>query len=364
MTIATINLQRTQSTIMDVLIDSHHEKINPLLITPQQLITEGEKIRAHLPSHLQFPVEQDDILTLYKLMQVTGQVSSDHVIFNIMIPLVERKTFEIFHVVPVISSATKVLTSIRPSTEYLAINSHKDEYFPITKLALQSCITTEEDSYLCSNVQSIYRRGANVCKCEINLYNNGTGDECEIVELKETTIWTQLKHKNHWIYATKYPMQLNAVCGSNAFPVILNSTGMVKIASNCVIRDNTVLIQGHQVITSLLKSAYTSIGISTPEIKPSKRINNSEIEYLPQLRELTILQKQLTKDTLPELSSKVQQTEKHSLSVGYAALFLIIGIIILKITKLIRKNQTQGQPNVQTPQPLPRSRSTFDITTT
>ncbi|XP_037956859.1 uncharacterized protein LOC119686357 [Teleopsis dalmanni] len=140
MTTATINLQRAQSTIMYVLIDSHHEKINPLLITPQQLITEGEKIRAHLPSHLQFPVEQNDILTLYKLMQVTGQVSSDHVIFNIMIPLVERKNFEIFHVVP-----TKVLTSIKPSTEYLAINSHKDKYFPITKLALQSCITTEED---------------------------------------------------------------------------------------------------------------------------------------------------------------------------------------------------------------------------
>ncbi|XP_037942578.1 uncharacterized protein LOC119675451 [Teleopsis dalmanni] len=51
------NLQRVHSSIMDVLIDSHHDKINPLLLTPQQL-----KFLAISPHHDEFrPMTQHQV---------------------------------------------------------------------------------------------------------------------------------------------------------------------------------------------------------------------------------------------------------------------------------------------------------------
>jgi len=71
---------------MGVLIDSHHGKINPLLLTPRQLSEEVTKIKSHLSQQLYLPIEDNNLLQIYKLLTVDGSIAEDHVIFTIQLP--------------------------------------------------------------------------------------------------------------------------------------------------------------------------------------------------------------------------------------------------------------------------------------
>jgi len=260
MFIAVSDLQKVQNNIIDVLTDSHHGKISPLLLTPQQLRDEIARIKLYLPQQMHLPMEEDDLLQIYKLLTISGTVSDNHVIFNIGLPLANNKRFQLFNVAPIAYVKNQRLITIKTQVTLMAISLHRDEFFVLTKATLNLCLKLKAKSYLCQQIQSSYHDSSGSHGCEIALFNkNKDTANCEFQVLKDSTVWYQLNHPNQWVFATNHTTTLNAVCGSEASQVIINGSGIIQVNPECVLKGDTITIQGHREFRSSVTASYKQV---------------------------------------------------------------------------------------------------------
>ena len=85
----------------------------------------------------------------------------------------------------------------------VAPNPHRDKYFPMDNSKLIECNTLDHNTFLCSNTQAIFSKGAPIYSCEIHLFNNESDSSCNIELIVNNNVWHQLYKENHWLVATK-----------------------------------------------------------------------------------------------------------------------------------------------------------------
>lgn len=343
------NLLWMYSSIMDVLIDSHHDKLNPMLLTPYQLHEEIMKIKSHLALDLQLPIHQDNLLEAYRLCKVSGVVAKRHVIFNIQLPLADPREFELLHLVPIAATLNDSLTTVKLSTKYIAISKHRDEFVSLSEHQLDTCLTLDDNEYLCKNTQATYKTGSTTNKCELDLFFNQPHPRCEFYRLEDKTTWHQLHRPNHWIYATVYSNRLNAVCNSESFSLELQGCGLVQLQPECIVKSDLLTIRGH---AHLVTKLYTTIKQPLMPLGWSKQLNASNISttvFNPRIHELELIQKGLAQINESNLSVGTPAWRQHSLIVSYVA--IIFTIITICFILLKGKGQRKEQPYVPTPAP-------------
>lgn len=369
LTITATNLQRIKSSILDVLTDTHHGKISPNLISPDQLYAELIKVRNFLPASLQIPVDHDNYLQLYKIMTVEGGITQSHIIFKILIPLCDQEPFDLYKLIPVPTTINNSLVAIKPCNDILAINAHKDQYIPISSTLLSSCTITRANTYLCSNVQSRYQKGSQICSCEIQLINNNTNLSCNIERLATNTTWTQLSNGNQWMYAFNLPRRISAVCSKRSQQLTLKGSGILTLEPQCVIKDNFITVTGHQSYSSSSYESYTGLGKLGDVVKPKhlESLFHEMHPYNTQVQRLSELQKTLALQESLDLPAKIQNINYHSSIVSYSALALSIGVVICIIWRIKSRQFNIRTPASEAPCPQPRERSTtsdFAVTVT
>ncbi|XP_037931439.1 uncharacterized protein LOC119666231 [Teleopsis dalmanni] len=217
LTLVAHNLQKIQSAIIDALTDTHHGKVNPLLLTPTQLQKEANQIfiYLHLLPSLELPMPEDELISLYRLMKVKGGITQQHAIFSITLPLIEHERFELFQLIPIPNWLNDSMAVIDSCSSILAINTHHDQYFPLMKSDLSLCETIKEGEFLCANFRIRYNFGSEVCACEIN--TNNTIPNCRLKHIINTLTWIPLNNKNQWIYATSTSSRATAVCNKKSY---------------------------------------------------------------------------------------------------------------------------------------------------
>ena len=371
LTLVANNLQKVQSSILDALTESHHGKISPLLLTPKQLQNEVDQIKLHSPTSADLPISRNnDLIRLYKLMSVKGGITDQHAVFQITLPLVEPDQFEIFSLVPVPNLMNNTIVAIKSCTSFLAINKLRRQYILLNKSEFNSCYTVKHELYLCSNILIRYNYGADICACEINLFNNKSTPTCALKNSGSKDIWKPLHQRNQWIYATLSSSRVTAVCGREIIPLVLKGSGLLTLGPDCVLKHDFITMNGRQMLSNTLKASYTSLGkiselSSHVNINPviSNSNNLTEELYAKNLQDIKNLQNILEQHKIADLPNKLQVHKEHSYAVGYLALVLSFVALITTIYKCYRK-QSASKLNMtierSTDAPIPNPRN-FDI---
>lgn len=347
-----MNLQKTQATIIDVLTDIHHGRISPILVTPQQISRELTIIKEHLPTSLRLPTDQRDLIQIYKTMTAASRIVKNHVIIKINIPLVNVERFDLFKMIPIPAVTNGTLIAIQPCSVYIALNSHKDHYYTITPEELLSCMSTENQNYLCHQSHPLYHKIGTICSCEASLINNTPYDKCNIQRVENSPVWVQLTNPNQWIYAVKEPIIANALCREEITPLTLNNSGLIKIPPDCVIKHDLLTIQGLHTYPSSIRTSYQKLNdlanINIP-MHSTSMINNST-SYKIQREQLQLLTELVSSQMQQEALTILQPSNTHQLSIGYIALILAI-IIICSLIFKYWKNYKHRKP-IPAPRPL------------
>ncbi|XP_037929674.1 uncharacterized protein LOC119664210 [Teleopsis dalmanni] len=343
LTLMVSNLQHIQSEIIDVLTDTHHGKISPLLLTPDQLTKEINRIKGHLPSSRTLPFTEDNLTDFYKLMKVKSTIKNQHVLFLIQLPLLDKQQFELFKTTPIPVVINKTMIIIKTEVEYLATNTVRDQYIPFDDHELRECFLTKDNIYLCANKQTRLGIASSVRSCEINLFNGNQSTTCNIIKLQGNIALKQLHNPNQWLYATKLETLMSASCETYLSQFSLKGSGMLTFEPTCIIKNAEITIHGHYFISSIVSTSFPRFGNLSTVVhinEMQKIFNTTPNDVKTQLKELTELQGRLTKENLTYLPSRVRLNSIHHHTISYLALLISITIIII-ITWKTKHNRCQ-----------------------
>lgn len=358
-TLQLLHLQHSQDSLLDILTDTHHGKISPELISPQQLQGELLNIKANLPGHLKLPIPSMELLKFYNLMTIQGRITADYVIFKIKLPLVAIDDYELLKLTAIPWLSNDTFFKIRPASPFLMINLHRDTYYPLSDVEIRECMLAEGDCYLCHLDHPLYKQGSSTSACELSLlHHKPVAGVCEIEAVGTGPHWIQLHDPNTWIFSIAGKLAINAVCGTYLEELHVQHAGLLKLGDHCVIRQERLTIQGHKTLQSTYRRSYVpAINLSeliiTSERTPS--VDTYSSTYVDQHEELDRLQKQLAALRI-ELPNQIRPHDIHHYMLGYICLAAAIIIIIVVCRRRViwhKEHQpptTDGDAEMQEPE--------------
>lgn len=349
-------LRQIEAEIINVLTDSHHGRISPSLLSPTQLQRELNIIKAHLPVSRVLPIEEGELIELYKLMRVKAGVTENKVIFEVKLPLIDQQPFELLKIFGIPTNNNGILVAIVPETPYLAINSLRDEYIPLSKDDIQNSFRLN-NVFIFENKQATFGKGSMAASCEIDLFNHKASSHCRLTTFTEHIAWIQLHHKNKWIYATINSTEVFAVCGTNVLQFTLHGSGILQVNPTCTLKTAEITIRGHYDVSSNIQTSYSRFkNISTiANISDPITIFNSTQKILQtHTDQLNKLQTQLHKANMSQLHTVLQTNNQHHQAISYVTLGLVIALIILYLMWKNRSSCKRKGNTEAVPTPIPR----------
>lgn len=110
-------------------------------------------------------------------------------IFGVKIPLILDKRFRVFHVIPVPMLIGNEFLTMLYNREYLMVDEHFEQYYPMTELEIDGCKEVEEDQAH----QDDYVFG-------LLISQYGTiPKSCHFHTSKQLSSWIRSKDINSWI---------------------------------------------------------------------------------------------------------------------------------------------------------------------
>lgn len=246
-----LNYKDTQNSLLEVLTDIKHNKINPSLFTPRQLKQQLDLIQQHLPMGTSLPNYNDvnQLLEIYQLMQVrTGRVKN-RLLIELNIPLLRNTPYQLYKVVPIPFFHQESYLTIIPDTSYIAVDSNKLNYYPMSDIELSHCTSTNS-MLICSQMQPIYTVNSERFQCEVKLMNHEKSNLTKVCKFQSMPLnkhWIRLNHPNKWIYVLDKAYTIDIACNKVLTYVELKGSGVIDIAPGCKLRNNDITIHSHNI---------------------------------------------------------------------------------------------------------------------
>ena len=242
------NLKRIQDTFLDTMTEIYHGQINLHLLTPQQLRGELQIISSQISKELALPIDdiQFNLYEIYKLLQVKARVTDEYFIFEINLPLISRDTFQLYNLIPVPVQINKSMISIKPVSEYVAINLRRDSYLTASVSDLQSC-ERQAENYLCRLRGPIQSLGHNEQFCEKEKLS-----KCRIIKSSCENKWVPLHDYSTYLYFCCDSYSLRVICDDDLQASEVSKAGLIQLTKQCIVKGHDITLYSHQQLENTL----------------------------------------------------------------------------------------------------------------
>ncbi|XP_053968598.1 uncharacterized protein LOC128870028 [Anastrepha ludens] len=275
-----------QTSIINLLIDINHGRINPKLIKPSQLNKEIALIRNKLPHKLVLPGKQfgNELKEIYKSMTAKGLIVDSRLVINIEIPLISYEPSDAYKLnpLPIKYKGNMIIPDIK--AESLVYKFDLNRYVLINQVDLDKCLKNLEDHYQCPGNWAW--KSATDNSCEVAALKQLENEVCGFKPATNENVWIKLSSQNRWLYKLFSKSTIHLECDNNQqMRMEIPNQGIITIREGCTARhEGVTLTASHHVQSEINKELLSSSwvkdieDISELRIKPfdSTLINNTK----------------------------------------------------------------------------------------
>lgn len=262
-----LDYQTIQEALLDVVLDTHHNKVNPAIITPVQLTKQIDLVRGKIPSSLVIPgnTDRDGVLKLYQLLNCHVAVQQRYVIFRIKLPLLESNTYQLLKIIPIPTLHNRKYVVIQPASEYLIVDLKRENFYPINKGELSEC-TRNDNMFLCLQKEPLYNSKANQSQCELAIltHNEEFPEFCQFIAIPPQRIWIRMHRPNSWIYVLDREYTIDVICDDKIHNERMKHDGIIQLNPGCSIKEPTMTVTAtSSLVTNISSSFLPGFNLST-----------------------------------------------------------------------------------------------------
>lgn len=344
------NYQNTQDALLKVVIDTYHGKMNPQLLNPHQLEEQLKTICANIPHTYTIPggCKQLQLRQVYSEITTNTRVNENNIISEIIIPLVNSEKFQLFKLTALPIRHDNKWLYIEPSTEYLIINLHRDQYYPMKEMEMNNCKQTR-DVYTCIQHHPIYSRQSPICRCEVQIINHerDLDSSCVLKATNTPMVWTKLHKLNQWIFTLPQNTVFDIICNEHLISTSLNNNGIIELNAGCSIKQSTMTIAAHNTFQSEIRPIFSPsmnlseqlvIKASQPEFNATPLIKIDHSQEIANIQQQLKIQKEQEK-----LPNSLSNHDYHHYTLSYGTLILVLALVTA-YTYYRRRNARNATP--------------------
>lgn len=337
--------------IIEAILFAQQGIIHPSILSPKRLVNELQQIIKYLPKDLDFPlsITMKNVAALLQLINLNAAYVKDTLMIIIEIPLVPIHNFNLYHMIPLPIRSADMNLFILPVSEYIAINTNKQNYLIFKDL--KDC-KNMNDYYICKQSQPIYLTHKNEV-CEVKLYLNPNINLMEHCDVRITKIVTKVFHqlikRNSWIFLLNSPETLTISCKQSAepFDIVIKDSGIITLNENCKAYSFSINLSPSRSFSNTIKLDYMpEMNLNISNLLPSNnKINITELKldhiyrsHILHLEDLNIASHKLSK--IEETANNILKSKEtiYHYSILYYVIYVIcVFIIIIIIVKIIIK---------------------------
>ncbi|KAG7299991.1 hypothetical protein JYU34_017027 [Plutella xylostella] len=239
---------------------------------------------------------------MYRLLRVHSRMTSNYMIFEVKIPLVNKDSYELHKTITIPQQHGKTSVSIIPTAKYIATNLKKDKIILFHDEDIHRCVHFTE-RLLCSLLQPIYDlKGSDaICEAQV-IINKDKITTCKTELQQYSDKWIQLHRRGAWLYSCRRDCSVRIFCPADMTPATLHGTGLITLGQGCILKNDNFTIHSYNDFHNKMFMNENTAALDIPQI--NQLINRSNQH---------LLQPEDHSETLRELKQRIDAVKDEQL---------------------------------------------------
>lgn len=234
-----------QDAIIDIVSNVHHNRLDHKLFPPHQVAEQLKIISDNVINKYLVPEGHD----LYKLIDLTSEITRTQIIFRISVPLFKIAEFGVYKIMSVPTVHGNELWWINKEHQYLLSSANRQLFQFMSEFELSTCNNFKSNVMACSG-QREWATNAKTDNCAWNLFNQISNRNCTMSKTSLKDVWIELRGLNQWIFVLPNSIKLTIICGPIVSHELLSGEGILTLDPNCVIQTQYFQLEPKHIFSS------------------------------------------------------------------------------------------------------------------